>query len=64
MTSRNKAKQIINQFQSELMYSTERAIYAALLTVDIILTEASNNPAINWEYWNQVHNELKTLLNN
>ena len=56
-----KSKAIINQFMTELMYTQERAKPAAMLTVDIILTQAADDPRFDFEYWNQVQNELKNL---
>ena len=63
MNAKQKAKQIINQFQTELMYTYERSIYASLVCVDIILKEAAENPVMDFEYWTAVHKEIKSFLN-
>lgn len=58
-TPQNKAKELINRYNTELCYSIERSKHAAQMAVDIIISEVVNTSDLQFEYWHQVQTELK-----
>jgi len=59
MTPEQKAKEIINRYNTELCFNMSLSKHAAQMTVDIILQDAVEDTQADFQFWYDVQNVLK-----